>query len=116
LSKKLNFFPYYKHLLKLGLKNTTLRLGKNDKFDKNDLVTITVGWSEWNSQPLYIARILNVIYKRIKDLSEEDLEGESPDCAHKNSVEYVLSAIYRKIVTREDYVTVIKWEDIKREG
>jgi hypothetical protein len=116
LSKKLNFFPYYKPLLKSGLKTTTLRLGNNNKFDKSDLVTITVGWSERNSQPLYIARVLNVILKKIRDLSEEDLEGESPDCAHKDSIEYVLSAIYRKIVGREDYVTVIKWEDIEREG
>ena len=116
MSKKLNFFPYYKHLLKSGLKNTTLRLGNNNKFDKNDIVTITVGWSERNSQPLYIARILNVICRKIKDLSEEDLEGESPDCTHKDSIEYVLSAIYRRIVSREDYVTVIKWEHIKREG
>ena len=116
MSKKLNFFPYYKPLLKSGLKTTTLRLGNNNKFDKSDLVTITVGWSERNSQPLYIAIISNVIYKKIEDLSEEDLEGESPDCTHRDSIEYVLSAIYRKIVSREDYITVIKWKDIETEG
>lgn len=110
MPKKLNFFPYYMPLLEKGLKTTTIRLGTNEKFHKDDLVTITIGWSEKESEPLNMVRILGVMLKKVKDLSEEDLEGESPDCSHKEAVEYVLSAIYRKIVSKEDYVTIIKWE------
>ena len=72
----------------VGLKNTTVRLGNSDEFKPSELVTVTIGWSEEESQPLYVARILSVNYKKIKDLSKDDLEGESPECSYKDSVKY----------------------------
>jgi hypothetical protein len=113
--KKLNFFPHYKTLLEKGLKNTSIRLGINNRFEENNIVSITVGWSEDNSEEVGFAKITSVAHKKIKDLSDDDLEGESPDCSNKVAVKYVLSAIYHKVVTEEDNITVIKWEKIEKE-
>jgi len=108
--KRLNFFPYYKTLLETGNKNTTLRLGINKKYVTNDLVSISCGWSEENAETVGLARITSISHKRITEIVASDLQGESPDCNRKESVPYVLSAIYRKLVSDQDYVTVIKWE------
>jgi len=113
--KRLNFFPHYKTLLEKGLKNTTIRLGVNNRYEKNDIVSITVGWSEDNSEEVGFAKIVSVAHKKIKDLSEDDLEGESPDCSNKAVVKYALSAIYRKVVSEEDDITIIKWEKTEEE-
>lgn len=111
--KHLNFFPYYEDLLKNGLKTTTIRLGINSRFQVNDQIIITVGWSEDSSLPVRGAVVTEVFNKQINQLSITDLEGESPDCSLKSSVKYVLSAIYRKKVEEDDYVTIIKWNYLK---
>ena len=110
--KKLNFFPYYKALLATGFKNTTIRLGINKKFEKNDIVSITCGWSEEDSEPINLAKIISMSHKKIADVTDSDLQGESPDCTRKEAIPYVLSAIYRKLVSNQDYVTIIKWEKL----
>jgi hypothetical protein len=45
-------------------------------------------------------------------MEKDDLLGESPDCTKKEAIPFVLSAIYHKVVTDEDYVTIIKWKYI----
>jgi len=108
----LNFYPYYEKLLKDKLKWTTIRLGdQRTKFAVGDLVMLTIGWSEnENNLKLYKVQIQEVYYKRIKDLNNDDLDGESPDCTSNKAIPFVISAIYRKVVSDEDYVTVIKWK------
>ena len=107
---ELHFYPYYESLLRKRKKWTTIRLGNEcDKHHTGDVVTITIGWSEDNAVPICKAQITDVIYKKIKDITPEDLKGESPDCQRKVAVPYVLSAIYRKTVTNDDFVTIIHW-------
>jgi hypothetical protein len=54
--------------------------------------------------------ITKVDFKRIEEIIRSDIAGESPDCAGKKQIPYVLSAIYRKVVNEHDYVTVIRWK------
>jgi hypothetical protein len=110
----LNFHPYYEQLIKRKEKYTTIRLGdKRSEYRVGDIVTITVGWDEKSENDvtkLCKAQITSVLYKTIKNITENDLEGESPDCSSKESVPYVLSAIYRRVVTDNDFVTIIRWK------
>lgn len=107
---ELHFYPYYESLLRKRKKWTTIRLGNDcDKHHKGDIVTITIGWNEDNAVPICKAQITDVTYKKIKDITAKDLKGESPDCQRKVAVPYVLSAIYRKTVTNNDFITIIHW-------
>ncbi|MCW4044894.1 MAG: hypothetical protein NWE94_05190 [Candidatus Bathyarchaeota archaeon] len=112
--KTLNFFPYYEALLRKRNKCTTIRLGdQRSKYAAGDRAIITIGWTE-NEANLRLQQIeiAEVCFKRIRDITIEDLNGESPDCTQKEAVPFVLSAIYRKTVSAEDYVTIIKWKYI----
>lgn len=110
----LNFYPYYEQLLRSKEKYTTIRLGdKRSDYAVGDIVTITVGWNEKdgsNVTPICEAQIIDVLYKPVKDIAVDNLEGESPDCSLKDSIPYVLSAIYRRVVTENDFVTIIRWK------
>jgi hypothetical protein len=110
--KTLNFYPYYEKLLRERNKWVTIRLGdQRKKYASGDEATITIGWNEnENSAKLEQIRILEVNYKKIGDITKDDILGESPECRQKEAIPFVLSAIYRKIVSDEDYVTILKWE------
>jgi len=72
---------------------------------------LTVGWpDEKHFEALHPAKIEMVYEKKLVELNEEDLAGESPDCLAVNAVPYVLGAIYRKILKSEDSVLVIKFK------
>lgn len=110
----LNFCPYYEQLLRRKEKYTTIRLGdRRSDYRVGDIVTITIGWNEQDESDItWIgkAQVIDVMYKPVKDITIDDLEGESPDCSSKQSVPYVLSAIYRRVVTDNDFVTIIRWK------
>jgi len=109
--KKLNFHPYYEKLLRDRKKWVTIRLGdQRNKYSQGETLTLTIGWSENEIiDKLGEIKIVETKHKRIKEINEVDLLGESPDCTQKEAIKYVLSAIYRKVVSNEDYVTIIKW-------
>lgn len=113
-TRTLNFFPYYEDLLINKKKFTTLRLGdKRNLYRNNDIVSITMGWcNDSNKKVIGKVCITDIYCKQIKELTKEDLEGESPDCIEPLAVKYVLSAIYKKVVTDHNIVTIIKWEYI----
>jgi hypothetical protein len=71
---------------------------------------LTVGWpEEKHFEELHTATIESVQKKRLAELTENDLAGESPDCLAVDAVPYVLGAIYRKVLTVDDAVVVIKF-------
>ncbi len=111
MSVVLNFYPYYEELLITRQKFTTIRLGDRlDRFKLGQEVSITLGWSEEQAIPVSKAVITSVKLKKIKEVADDDLVGESPDCKTRQAIKYVLSAIYRKIATDDDYVTIISWK------
>lgn len=108
----MNLCPFYEKVIREKMKCTSLRLGDQlRKYNTGAQLRITIGWSENDNNPL-IARgkITSVKLKKIKEITKEDLEGESPDCRHKEQIIYVLSAIYRKVVSEEDCVTIVSWK------
>lgn len=109
--KQLNLYPYYEELIRSKKKTTTVRLGNNKKkYNVGDAISITVGWNEIDEKKINQGVIVDVKIKKINELNDTDLIGESPDCLSKDSVKYVISSIYRKVVTEDDYVTIIKWK------
>jgi len=110
----LNFYPYYEHLLREKRKTRTVRLGdQTSKYRKGTVVGLTCGWTATHAVVLGNIRIVDVFCVPIRSLKDTDLEGESPDCLSVAAVPYVLSAIYRKIVTDSDHVTVIRWDYVE---
>jgi hypothetical protein len=108
--KLLNFSPFYEDLLLAEKKTTTIRLGtKYGDLKENDKIMIGVGWHANESKIIKKGIISKIVIKKIRELTENDLVGESPDCQNIDAVKYVLSSIYHKIVTESDYVTLIKW-------
>jgi hypothetical protein len=110
----LNFYPYYEQLLREKRKTRTVRLGdQTSKYRKGTMADLTCGWNPTDSMMLGQIRITDVFCVPIKSLKDVDLEGESPDCLSVAAVPFVLSAIYRKIVTQSDLVTVIRWDYVE---
>jgi hypothetical protein len=106
----LNFYPYYESLLKQKLKTKTIRLGdQTSKYHKGSIIKLTCGWNPQEAVLLGDVRIVEVLSEPIGALKDEQLDGESPDCQTVAAVPFVLSAIYRKVVTESDIVTVIRW-------
>jgi hypothetical protein len=109
--KRLNFFPYYKELLDSRVKTTTLRLHPPG-IDPGDEVMLTVGWDETVAAELHTARTESVYERCIGDLTDHDLAGESPDCLSSASALYVMSCIYRQILSEETNVRVVKFSHL----
>ena len=108
----LNLYPYYENLLREKKKHVSIRLGdQRAKYRAGEEVDLTVGWNE-NGNELLISRVVitNVDFKKINQIINTDIDGESPDCSRKELIPYVLSAIYRKVVSDEDYITIIRWK------
>jgi len=109
---KLNFYPYYEKLLRLKVKTTTFRLIK-PKSKPNEQVMITVGWDKGKRRPLYLASVTTVYRKRIKNLTKQDFAGESPDCQTREATALVLSCIYRRRLTLQSKIWVVKFVHLK---
>ena len=110
--KKINFFPYYENLLLKEKKTTTIRLSEKTSYLNGEIISVTIGWSKKNNSELYKAKITSSEIKKLKDLNKKDLIGESPDCKSTESIQYVLSCIYKKIISPNDKVSIIKFKKI----
>ncbi len=107
---RLNFFPQYEELLSSKTKSATARLGDvSQRFQIGQRVELTVGWDRGSAKAVADGVIRDLLVKKLKDVTDHDLEGESPDCSNRNAMKFVLSSIYRTVVTDNDYVSIIKW-------
>jgi len=108
--KILNFYPFYEDLLETGKKTTTIRMGdKTTLFSIDDQVQISIGWNLDDICVIDNGVITSVYSKKISEIVKEDVIGESPDCQNIGAIKYVLSSIYRRVLTDSDLVTIIKW-------
>ena len=111
----LNFHPIYEDLIIAQKKSTTLRFGdQRETYSVGDVIDISVGWDANKNKVRKISkgRITYVESKPINRLTEDDVEGESPDCRNIPAIKYVLGSIYRNVVNEDDIITIIKWEFI----
>lgn len=109
--RTLNFYPYYEPLLAANEKTTTFRLSDVD-YMPGETVRLTVGWDENEGRHLHNAVIEQVYRKAIHELASSDFAGESPDCLTPEATALVLSCIYRRVVTVDQNIWVIKFRHL----
>jgi len=110
----LNFFsPAFVDQLKRGRKTATIRLGdKSRKYERGQVVWITVGYHHSPREKIFSAVIDDVEVKRVRDLSPRDIEHDNPEFRRLDELLSFLRQIYGREISHEDTVTVIRFSRI----
>src|SRR5881392_279206 len=107
----LNFFSAaFVDQLKRGRKTATIRLGdKSRKYQRGQVVWITVGYQHSPREKIFAAVIDEVEVKRIRELSPRDIEHDNPEFRRLEETIHFLEQIYGRAVERDDIVTVVRF-------
>ena len=109
----LNFHHSYEKEIINKTKNTTVRLGdKTGKYKGNQKVMITVVKHDFRQDKIGEAIIEECFTRQIKDLTEEDLAGESEDVNTKEKLKLALNKLHGLPIGNNTEVTVIKFHFI----
>ena len=110
----LNFFsPAFIDQLKRGRKTATIRLGdKSRKYQRGQIVWITVGYQHSPREKIFTAVIDDVEVKRVRDLSPRDIEHDNPEFRRLDEAVGFLRQIYGQDITHDDTVTVIRFSQV----
>jgi hypothetical protein len=110
----LNFFsPAFVDQLKRGRKTATIRLGdKSRKYERGQIVWITVGYQHSPREKIFTAVIDDVEVKRVRDLSPRDIEHDNPEFRRLDETVGFLRQIYGQDITHDDTVTVIRFSQV----
>ncbi|MGH2952514.1 MAG: ASCH domain-containing protein [Solirubrobacterales bacterium] len=110
----LNFFsPAFVDQLKRGRKTATIRLGdKSRKYERGQVVWITVGHQHSPRERIFSAVIDDVEVKRVRDLSPRDIEHDNPEFRRLDETLGFMRQIYGREIDREETVTVIRFSQI----
>ena len=110
----LNFYStVFADQMKRGRKTATIRLGdKRQKYRKNQVVLVTVGYQYSPREKLFQAVIDHVDVKRIRELSPRDIEHDNPEFRRHDELIHFLEQIYGRDVTPEDTVTVVRFSQV----
>ena len=110
----LNFFsPTFVDQLKRGRKTATIRLGdKSRKYERGQIVWITVGYQHSPREKIFAAVIDGVEVKRVKELSPRDVEHDNPEFRRLEETLTFLRQIYGREIEHEDTVTVIRFSQV----
>jgi hypothetical protein len=110
----LNFFsPAFVDQLKRGRKTATIRLGdKSRKYERGQVVWITVGYQHNPREKIFAAVIDDVEVKRVSELSPRDIEHDNPEFRRLDETVGFLRQIYGRDIDRNDIVTVIRFSQV----
>jgi hypothetical protein len=110
----LNFYSaVFIDQLKRGRKSATIRLGdKSNKYERGQVVWITVGFRHSPREKIFTAVIDDVEVKRVADLSRRDIEHDNPEFRRLEETKRFLEQIYSRTVSDDDLVTVIRFSQI----
>jgi hypothetical protein len=110
----LNFFsPAFIDQLKRGRKTATIRLGdKSRKYERGQVVWITVGYHHSPREKIFAAVIDDVEVKRVRELSPRDIEHDNPEFRRLDETVGFLRQIYGREVEHQDTVTVIRFSQV----
>src|SRR5213596_1070984 len=110
----LNFFsPAFIDQLKRGRKTATIRLGdKSRKYQRGQIVWITVGYQHSPKEKIFAAVIDDVEVKRVRDLSPRDIEHDNPEFRRVEETVGFLQQIYGREISEDDTVTVVRFSQI----
>ena len=110
----LNFFSAaFIDQLKRGRKTATIRLGdKSRKYQRGQVVWITVGYQHSPREKIFAAVIDEVEVKRVRELSPRDVEHDNPEFRRVEETMSFLAKIYGREISAEDTVTVVRFSQI----
>jgi hypothetical protein len=110
----LNFFsPAFVDQLKRGRKTATIRVGdKARKYQRGQVVWITVGHQHSPREKIFAAVIDDVEVKRVRDLSPRDIEHDNPEFRRLDETLGFLRQIYGREIAEDETVTVIRFSQI----
>jgi len=110
----LNFFsPAFVDQLKRGRKTATIRLGdKSRKYERGQVVWITVGHQHSPREKIFSAVIDDVEVKPARDLSPRDIEHDNPEFRRLEETLNFMRQIYGREIAEEETVTVIRFSQV----
>jgi hypothetical protein len=110
----LNFYSaVFVDQLKRGRKTATIRLGdKSGKYERGQVVWVTVGFRHSPRQKIFSAVIDDVEVKKVSDLSRRDIEHDNPEFRRVEDELHFLEQIYSRPISSDDLVTVIRFSQI----
>jgi len=110
----LNFYSaVFIDQLRRGRKTATIRLGdKSSKYERGQVVWITVGFRHSPREKIFAAVIDDVEVKPVSELSRRDIEHDNPEFRRVEEETHFLEQIYGRPVGDEDIVTVIRFSQI----
>jgi hypothetical protein len=110
----LNFYSaVFVDQLKRGRKTATIRLGdKSPKYERNQVVWVTVGFRHSPREKIFAAVIDDVEVKKVSELSPRDIEHDNPEFRRLDETINFLEQIYGRGVDMNDIVTVIRFSQI----
>jgi len=108
-SKTLKFRKDLVHLILSGEKNITWRINDEKDIKVDDIVTLI----NWNTHQVFgKAKIVNVIAKKIGDISAEDFQGHEKFRNREEMLE-TYRKYYGKQVNNDTVVKIIEFQLIK---
>ncbi|MBK5219740.1 MAG: ASCH domain-containing protein [Thermoleophilia bacterium] len=110
----LNFYSaVFIDQLKRGRKTATIRLGdKSNKYERGQVVWITVGFRHSPREKIFTAVIDEVEVMPVGELSRRDIEHDNPEFRRIEDETKFLEQIYSRPISAEDVVTVIRFSQI----
>lgn len=110
----LNFYsPLFIDQLRRGRKTATIRLGdKRSKYDRGQLVWVTVGHRHGPRQRLFTAIIDEVTVKKVGDLTQREIERDNPEFRLVEDIQQFLAHIYSRPIDLDDEVTVVHFSEV----
>ena len=110
----LNFYSaVFVDQLKRGRKTATIRLGdKSGKYERGQVVWVTVGFRHSPRQKIFSAVIDDVELKKVAELSRRDIEHDNPEFRRVEDEIHFLEQIYSRPISGDDLVTVIRFSQI----
>jgi hypothetical protein len=110
----LNFYSaVFVDQLKRGRKTATIRLGdKSNKYERGQVVWVTVGFRHSPRQKIFSAVIDEVEVKKVSELTRRDIEHDNPEFRRVEEEINFLAQIYSRPIDPEDVVTVIRFSQI----
>ena len=110
----LNFYSaVFIDQLKRGRKTATIRLGdKSGKYERGQVVWITVGFRHSPREKIFTAVIDDVEVKRVSELSPRDIEHDNPEFRRLEETLGFMRQIYGREIDPEETVTVVRFSRV----